>query len=283
MSTILQALQHVDAIETGSLPQVAWKVDRTSVLARIRALIRQPELISQKGLNCCGPAVFFRVWFARDPLAAARFACDVLTFGRAPIGPIAVQPGSQLLNKDYSVVASSYPNITPPDADWMLLAALRDSENLIPYIGEPSTVYDMAAGLTLPSTVKSWLDATSLYTAVSDQTNLVTSGSRSQLLAMIPTSEIILLVSSSIFDNRIESGTDPTQVPAGASLFTIPNHYVLLTAPISVSTNGAWFNVELWSWGVANYGRSQFSPPTARIWIGADDFVSKYFGALITQ
>jgi hypothetical protein len=34
--------------------------------------------------------VFFRVWFARDPLSAAKFACQMLRDGSAYIGNLAV-------------------------------------------------------------------------------------------------------------------------------------------------------------------------------------------------
>jgi hypothetical protein len=78
---------------------------------------KNPVLLNQRGLNTCGPAVFFRIWFARDPVAAADFACSLLMTGSATIGSLKVTAGWKLLGQRYAILRSvtnaAHPNSTP--------------------------------------------------------------------------------------------------------------------------------------------------------------------------
>ncbi|MQA29079.1 MAG: hypothetical protein GEU82_04465 [Luteitalea sp.] len=274
MSELTQALANVDAFEATASRAVAWRLDRGQTLQRIRALLRQPDLINQRGLSACAPAVFFRIWFARDPVAAAGFSCGLLRDGSAPIGSLIVAPSSKLLGQDYSTLRAAtdaaHPNMTPEGADWMLLSALRDSENIwFDYTGEPFTLGDMVAGLTLPSTLVGWLSATNRYSSVTDDTSVVTVGSKQRLPGLIPTSNVdhICLVSSS-FDSNLYPSPQNGQ-PSGLAGAHIPDHYILMTAPLAEGNNAVWLNIEFWSWG-----------RTVKGWTGSTQFFSKCFGAI---
>lgn len=277
MPDINAALRYVDSFESSVGTNVAWNLDLYWTLQRIRTLIRNPKLLDQRGLNACGPAVFFRIWFARDPLAATMFACKMLRDGSANIGTLAVAAGSRLRAQDYarlkSVTDSAHPHATPENADWMLLSSLRDSENIyFDYLGEPYTTADMIAGLTLPSTLSSWLNATRLYNSVSNQTTFVFGANQQQLLNLIPTSnvDIVLLVSSSFNDGLYPSSLPPRGVQPGAGGAHIPNHYVFVTAPFAKSNDSVWLQMEVWSWGKTYKG-----------WVGYTQFFKKYFGPII--
>src|SRR3954454_22004818 len=85
----------------------AWKhLDWRSVVERIRDLVLGPTLLSQAGLNACGPAAFFKIWLERDPYGVAIFAYQLLKSGAATIGPINVAPRDVLLAQDYNAVKS---------------------------------------------------------------------------------------------------------------------------------------------------------------------------------
>lgn len=275
MSTIDAAIAFVDDFEANGGTDVAWRLDRYWTLQRIRTLVRNPELLHQRGLNACGPAVFFRIWFSRDPLAAATFACHILRDGSAYIGTMAVAAGWKLRDQDYgrlkSVTDSTHGRVTPENADWMLLSGLRDSENIwFDYVGEPNTVGDMAAGITLPNTLGNWLNATGLYGSVSNETTVVFGADEQQLLNFIPTSnvDIVLLVSSSF--NAPLYPSPPRDTDPGIGGLHIPNHYVLVTAPFAVSNDSRWLQVEVWSWA-----------GTVRGWTGREQFRTKYFGPIV--
>lgn len=187
MSDVATALATVDAFEAEAFHSVAWNLARPDVLRRLRQLLQTPDLLDQRGLNACAPAVFFRIWLARDPVAAATFACRLLRDGSASIGSLAVAPSHRLLGQDYAALRAAtdaaHANATPECTDWMLLSALRDSENVwFDYVGEPFTLGDSVAGLTLPGTLAGWLAATNLYTSVSNETTLVSPGDLNRLL-----------------------------------------------------------------------------------------------------
>ncbi|RWP30701.1 hypothetical protein [Mesorhizobium sp.] len=277
MGDIAAALAYIQNFENNGGSNVAWHLDRYWTLQRIRRLVQHPSEINQRGLNACGPAVFFRIWFARDPLAAATFACNMLRDGSASIGTLIVASGWRLLAQDYallkSATESAHAGATPENAEWMLLSSLRDSENIFfDYLGEPYTTMDMAAGVTLPSTLASWLNATGLYAGVANETSVVYPAGQQRLLSLIPTSDvdIVLLVSSSFNAGLYPSIPPGVQPPPGG--IHIPDHYVLVTAPFAKSTESLWLQFEVWSWGRVVTG-----------WAGYAQFFTKYFGPLIAK
>jgi hypothetical protein len=275
MSDIATALAKVNAFETSSPQTVAWKLDRAATVQRIRTLVQHPDRLHQARLNVCGPAAFFRVWFARDPVAAAEFSCNLLRDGSATVGSLTVAPKAMLKAQDYAAIRAAseaaQPHSMPETADWMLLSALRDSENVIPYMGDPNSAFEWAAAVTLPMTLASWLRATNLYASLSDETSIVAAPNMPRLLSFIPTSnvDIILLVSSAFNAHLYPTlASRPASPPVGAGAH-IPNHYVLTTAPFG--TEGTvWLNMECWTWGRTVSG-----------WVGTADFGSKYFGPIV--
>jgi hypothetical protein len=275
MSDLNAALAFVDDFDANASTNVSWKLDRYWTLQRIRALLRHPEELNQRGLNACAPAIFFRIWFARDPVSAAKFSCSLLRDGSASIGSLFIAPSWKLRDQNYAMLKSTtdaaHYGATPENADWMLLSALRDSENIyFDYVGEPYTLQEMAAGVTLPSTLCGWLNATNLYSSVANETNILTASSQQRLLSMIPTSnvDIVLMVSSSFNANMYPS--IPTDQQPGVGGVHIPDHYVLQTAPFAQWNDPAWLNIECWSWGRTLTG-----------WVGYDQFFTKYFGLIL--
>src|SRR4051794_35354925 len=103
MSTQADALALLDAA-TGEGPAIPWKLNWQDTIKRLRALVVEPTLLHQRALNACGPAIFFRIWFARDPLGAATFGYRLLKSGSASIGPITVVPGAALMAQDYAIL-----------------------------------------------------------------------------------------------------------------------------------------------------------------------------------
>jgi len=277
MGSLIDALASVDAFDANPDKVIAWNLDRGSALARLREILNRPELLHQRGLNACGPAVFFRVWLARDPAAVAVFACNLLKFGSANIGSLVVAAGHSLLNQNYSQIRASFDanaghQVTPESADWMLLSALRDSENIfLDYLGEPSTVGDMAAGVTLPSTVQGWLASTNVYSLVVNETNLVFAADKNHLLGLMPTAnlDVVLMVNSAAASGIAVSPISPGWSPPPGAAFSIPNHYISMTGRFSESSDRLWVHMNFWSWGENQAG-----------WQGSDLLFSDYFGTV---
>ena len=275
MPDVAAALAFVNDFERNGSQSVAWQIDRAATLARLRTLVQSPELLNQRGLNACGPAVFFRIWLARDPLAAATFGCALLRDGHASIGALSIAPSWKLLGQQYALLRSTtdaaHPNATPEHADWMLLSAMRDSENIwFDYAGEPWTLGDKVAGITLPSSVASWLAATSLYSNVKNDTNLVASAGRQALFGLIPTSNVdiaIFVSANAIYDLR---PAPPAGAAAAGPLISVPDHYVLMTGPIAQWNDPSWVEIDVWSWGKPYVG-----------WQSDAVFFGNYFGTIV--
>jgi hypothetical protein len=275
MSDLATALANVNAFEASAPSTVAWKLDRTQTLQRLRTLLTTPALIGQRGLNACAPAAFFRVWLARDPVGAAAFACTMLRDGTATIGSKTITASQGLLAQDYAAVRdavnAAHSNAMPDTADWMLQCSLRDSENtLVDYLGEPYSVRDTIAGLTLPLTLTSWLTATNLYTTVANDTTVLPGVDNQRLPTLLPTSnvDIILLVNSSFNANFYPNLATRPLVPPSPGVY-IPDHYVVMNGPFSLDA-GVWLNVDVWTWGRTMGG-----------WVGSADFGSRYYGLIL--
>ncbi|MEV0732185.1 hypothetical protein [Polymorphospora sp. NPDC050346] len=271
VSSVNDALVEVAAFAQAMPATPAWGLDGFDVVARLRVLLANPELIDQRGLNACAPAVFYRLWLERDPVAAARFTCKLLKDGSAPIGSLVVAPSWKLLGQRYAqlrtVTDAAHPGATPECTDWMLLSALRDSENIwFDYAGEPYTAGDAVAGITLPATLASWLSATGLYNSVENSTNLVLSADLNQFLMQNPEPglDILLFVNTpAIYDM---TATIPANVPDG-SWVSVPNHYVHLQSMPYVDDIQRWVHLDVWSWARTWAG-----------WQGSERFRTNYFG-----
>jgi hypothetical protein len=98
-----------------------WQLKRSEVANRLIELIRNPDKVEQGKLFLCGPAAFFHIWLKHDPEAAANFATELYNTGASTIGSIEVKPDQDLVNNSSTG--------TKP-ADWMMLSALRDAENV---------------------------------------------------------------------------------------------------------------------------------------------------------
>ncbi|MER7540558.1 hypothetical protein ABTX77_38195 [Streptomyces sp. NPDC097704] len=258
MSDVPTALANVEAFRTQSDQSVSWGLSRNDVIQRLKALLQNPNLLDQRGLNACAPAVFMRIWLARDPVAAAAFTCQMLRHGSSTIGSLVVEPDADLTGQDYSTLRANtnaqHPNAMPESTDWMLLSALRDSENIFfDYLGQPYTLGDSVAGLTLPGTLAGWLSATNLYSSVSDNTTLLGPADLPPLLNLIPTSnvDIVLFVNANaIYDLATAPGPPTTPFPT----FAVPDHYVLMTGPFVQADGTNWIDIDVWTWGSIKTG-----------------------------
>jgi hypothetical protein len=271
MSNQTQALALLDAAAAES-PVIPWNLDWSETIARLRTLVLNPELLHQRKLEACGPAVFFRLWFGRDPLGAATFGYRLLKSGSAGIGPLTITPGTQLLQRDYAALRATANAVTirlPEPADWMLLSALRDSENLlIPFQGDPDSVTDNAAGVTLPLTVASWLEATNVYSMVANHTEVAGATWQSlQTLNPSPIADVALLMYSGFLDLY----PAPSGAAAGGDWLRLPNHYIQLLSPVAVGASPGWMKLSLWTWG-----RNEVDK-----WTSQAKFISNYFGPII--
>lgn len=161
------ALAAINTFRAATTPGAWTKLDRAATADRLIELVNDPDKVNQGAIGVCGPAVFFNVWIEADPLAFVKYAVELYEKGRAKIGSLDVKAGADLRAQDY---AKLRPKLNPdvPPADWMVMSALRDSENgFFDFEGTPQEDF---SGGTSGGEVASWLRATGLFSRVSDDT-----------------------------------------------------------------------------------------------------------------
>jgi metacaspase-1 len=123
-------------------------LDRATVADRLDELIDYPRGMRQGGMNVCGPAAFFMMALARDPVGVAQCAAQLFDTGAGSIGGLTLQPREDLLNADFNAMAQK--GDVSSQFEWMLLGALRNSTTVFwqpSWTGDPR---QELAGMTRP-------------------------------------------------------------------------------------------------------------------------------------
>jgi hypothetical protein len=220
-----------------------WRLERSVVAARLHELIDRPDLVRQGRLNLCGPAAVFVVWLHRDPAAVATFAASLFDEGRSAIGDLAVVASPGLRAVRHGAGRTGEPC---PQADWMLMAALRDSANRTLRYAHQGGLAEAAAAITLPGAMSRWLSATGVFARVDDETTLVRrpAAGHAPSLRPGPQRDILLLVAQEML--RTPGSRWGRARDRLVGLF--PNHWVILRSPIGFDDAGQ-VTFRFWSWG----------------------------------
>ncbi|MBU1172329.1 MAG: helix-hairpin-helix domain-containing protein [Proteobacteria bacterium] len=161
------AIALVNAFKKGTGSGKWTNLDRSDVADGLITLINDPDKVNQGSIGVCGPAVFFNIWIEADPVSFARYGIAIYENGEAAIGTLTVKAGSDLRAQDYKVLAGKMNPVVPP-ADWMVMSALRDSENgFFDFEGTPQEDF---SGGTTGGEVASWFRATGLFSNITDDT-----------------------------------------------------------------------------------------------------------------
>jgi von Willebrand factor type D domain len=235
-----------------------WNVnqttDRRAVADRLDQLVDQPTLLNQGFLSLCGPAAFFYIWFRNDPVAATRFATELYDTGRSSIGNLQVDAGgSFLIGKSHSVIVQTAKPRVMPLADWMILSALRNSANTVPYTGDPS-LFEPLSGGTYLSELETWLVAAGLYE------NIQKISTTSEDLTTNTEQDIIAI----LIDTQLIS-------PRGIS-----KHFIVPESKLIVEGNQV--QLRYWTWGGILGGNGKL--PTT---FDRETFKAKVIGALVIK
>ncbi|AKR55072.1 hypothetical protein XM25_04455 [Devosia sp. H5989] len=204
----------------------AWPyLDRTRVVTRLNALRGDPDLFDQGKMGLCTAAAFYHHILQRNPLKFAQFANALHGAGVGYLGELKVRAGYDLRNADYAALAAKHPPF-PPEADWMLMSALRDSENWIfDFEGDPDDD-DIS---TSAKELSEWYGDTKLYSSVSFSTDQ--SIAKIKAIKKEPDNHIALWIRT----NMISPGR-------------MTGHMITVESPITIdATNKITF--DYWTWG----------------------------------
>ena len=199
----------------------AWpSLSRAKVTAGALIRIDDPNQISQKETNLCGPSCFVRSIALDQPETYARAIADLYEKGSATIGHggsrTVLTPSPALRNYPLPATAGI------DQSDWIILASLRDTPN---WFLRYSSVDDSTSAFTMPDTMVNWFVEAG-YTDVRADTNLASRPSLSNAEAasnlLIMGYKVVLLVSANMLDTSTQDDHS-----------RIPDHWVALTSPIA--------------------------------------------------
>lgn len=261
-STAQVASRMVETFAASGGDSAAWtNLSRDDVATSLQELVDDPDTVAQRGLNLCGPAIFLRTWLRYDPAAVVRFAAQLYDSGRSSIGGWEVAPDDDACRAtDYNALVTASPGRIPTAAGWMIMCAIRDSENgVFDYEGTPSE--DISA-ITLPGEVAGWLRLTGLFGSIRNETAPF-NPSLAHLTSLRPGAlrPVILLIDA--------SALPAVNLPWINAQF--PNHYIGLES--AVSTQGTDLLMSYWSWGKME----------SSIKIAKSKFAESYYGAILLE
>jgi hypothetical protein len=229
-------------------------LQKEEVKKSLDKLIKDPKILQQGQLGLCGPAAFFRIWLERDPEAVKRYVTELYNTGSGHIGNLEIKTSESLRGQNFDDVKQA---IGIQATDWIMMSALRDSENILGYTGTKhqwpkivgryfATLWESYLSDTAPSELATWLNATGLYQKVENNSTSPLSSNKANfnldhaLNLVSPSSEKDVILS--IGAGMINGDKFRSWVPSPA-----PDHYIFLTSPISVQGDNVSFNY--WTWG----------------------------------
>jgi hypothetical protein len=283
LSSVDDAVTMIEAFRCLDANSPWTSLDRVKVADRLEAIVRDPRLLQQGTLNLCGPASLLHVWAGRDPVGFVRYATTLFDTGASTIGALSVRPTPALLGQDYAAMLPRMSGHVSPQADWMVMGALR---NAVDVFWQPSWIGDPEqglAGLTRPEELRDWLVATGIYATVRNEANWATLAglSHAASISLSEGTDAAMLINTRALTAatsvvRLDTGTPFTLLEhdGGFILNQFPSHYVVLLSEV-VSSIGEdvdqrTVTFSAWTWGVA----CVYTVPMRA-------FIDNYYGAVV--
>jgi hypothetical protein len=254
-SSLIWDYLNANKIGSTAAPASAWpKLDPTEVSERILELSANPNMVTQGALGLCGEATFIRNVIRRDRSKFFYFATGLHQSGVAYIGSLRIEPGSDLRNADYIAIGANIPAggvALPPEADWMILSSIRDSENeWLDFEGSPTENFALSSDFEENF---EWHQKSGLYTSVNKDTvkdmAVITAFARKE-----EKSHILMWMNVAMFEDDRQGG-----------------HMISIESPITVDSAANTVSFDYWTWGEPTYRHANVS---------TERFLANYYGSI---
>jgi hypothetical protein len=220
-------------------PGVWPHIRKADLIDDIRRTVEKPvEEVNQDSAPFCGPASIVFELASRQPARYVSICQSLYETGQFRSRTKVVKPSQNLLQSPVRAGMSV--------ADWMLIAALRDAENLLfPVTGTSGTLSNNIAGITTPWEMKGWIYEILGYNRVEFESTAV----YGEFAAMRTADRILrqggvafLLIHSAMLKGK-------------APKIAHPNHWVAYLGNLKID-NGVWYRRDsghirfnCYSWG----------------------------------
>jgi hypothetical protein len=173
VSTIREAHARINEFERRSTGTDWLRIKKDHLITGMRGRLENPNLISTRVVDFCGPAAFFRCLAEDDPVMYVKAIISLYETNSAWIGSRKFTAGQKLRTAAPPPAPLNPRTASPTSAmdqvDWVPLASLRDHENTIAnYIH----VGGDFPGLTKPMGIEKWFRSAG-YAAVTNDTNML--------------------------------------------------------------------------------------------------------------
>ncbi len=269
LSTVAEAQAALHAFASSSGPGAWASLDRLQVAARLFEIVAVPRSITQGSLNLCGPAAFFSIVAARHPVALAQAAIELFEKGSCSLGGLTLAPTLDLQSASYSEMQRKSLFIAP-QADWMLLGALRNSTEVFwqpSWRGDPN---QELAGMTRPEELAGWLQATGYFSSVVDGGRWASNPGLPDAEALAPEPGVDHAMLINV--NMLAAATGNT-ADQSFLLNMFPNHWVVLVSEVVPDAVAREVRMSVWTWGRTFHS----------LLIPEQLFQANYFGAVTTR
>ena len=229
---IQAALEAIDGFAESSAPSAWASLDKATIVADVRSRVNDPFQISQGGQPFCGPAAVLFELVRKQPLRYVRICQSLFETGY-------FQATSHWISAPNELRQASRGELRMSQADWMVLATLRQSENLL-FPVEPNAP-DMIrnlAGMTKSWEMRGWIKEilgyrkSEYYHAylMNDVSAL------NQAAAAIQAGGVAFALITA--EGMLQ--TNPPPIP-------FPSHWIALLGNVSVANSQVSFDIYTWS------------------------------------
>jgi hypothetical protein len=145
------AQRAIDEFEQSSTSGVWASLDKATVVAELRSRVSDPFQISQGAQPFCGPAAVLFELVRKQPTRYVQLCQSLFETGQ-------FQGTTHLIQASEALRQNRDQNLRMGQADWMVLATLRESENVLFPVepNAPDLIRDLA-GMTKSWEIKGWI------------------------------------------------------------------------------------------------------------------------------
>jgi hypothetical protein len=224
-----RAWQALEAFRIHSSPTQVWpRLSKATLVDEIVQRLKDPFCINQRSEPLCGPAAIVFELRRKRPDRYVSFCQALFEQGGFSGATTWVEAEGDLRQR----VAPG----TMAQVDWMLMATMRDAENLL-FDVDPDSSFQAVAGMTLPWAMEGWAREL-LGCSTVEFTSTEVWGEEDALVEARDTVQgggvAFLCINAELVDNRCSS----------APWNFWPNHWVALLGNVSIQ-DGGWY----WDWG----------------------------------
>jgi hypothetical protein len=231
--TLVQAAEAAIAQFEKSTAPSAWPfLDKATILADLRSRIQDPFHVSQGGQPFCGPAAVLFELVRKQPLRYVQICWSLFTTG-------GFQGHLHFIGASDALRQASRGNLQMGQADWMVLATLRDRESqLFPVEPNAPDLIRNLAGMTKSWELKGWVQELLGYKSVRYShaylMNDITAMNQAAAAIQAGGVAFALITAEGMLSDK------PPLLP-------FPSHWVTLLDQITVNTNPVAFDIYTWS------------------------------------